>query len=359
MSALVLQMPERARVGVGALSGRGRPVADLRRDAHRQLRARLVLHARPLRRRRADRRARAPARSASGAACCSRRSRSPSLGALIEVLAPAPHLRGARAVPAARDLRARAGHPRRGAVRSGARRTCSARVRPAWRARSTILGKPLPELRRALDLRSARSCSAALWLLLDAHALGHCWCAPRRRTARWSARSASTRRWLFTGVFALGALLAGARRRAADAARAGQPHPRPRPDRRRVRGRRGRRHGLDPRRVRRGAADREIKAFCIGIGTVDVFGVAVLAQQAHAGRRVPRHGGRAGRRPWGLLGSRRRAVRATPAARDAAAAAAERSGALAGIVALLGAAARAAAARRRVPVRAGAHRSTS
>ena len=42
--------PHRAGVGVGAVSRRQRAVADLRRHAHRQLRARLVLHARALRR---------------------------------------------------------------------------------------------------------------------------------------------------------------------------------------------------------------------------------------------------------------------------------------------------------------------
>jgi branched-subunit amino acid ABC-type transport system permease component len=51
-----------------------------------------------------------------------------ALGALIES-DPAPALLGARAVPAARDLRARPRHPRRGACAPGARKTCSARRR--------------------------------------------------------------------------------------------------------------------------------------------------------------------------------------------------------------------------------------
>ena len=38
----------------------------------------------------------------------------------------------------------------------------------------------------------------------------------------------------------------------------------------------------------------EIKAICIGVGAVDLFGIAVLVLQADAGRRVPGDGGRAG-----------------------------------------------------------------
>ena len=80
---------------------------------------------------------------------------------------------------------------------------------------------------------------------------------------------------LFTAVFALGAFLAGPRRRAADGARAGQPGDGPERHQRRLRGRRGRRHGIDRRRLSRRRVIAEVKALCIGIGVVHLGGFAV------------------------------------------------------------------------------------
>ena len=100
-------VPERAGRALVAVPGRGRAVADLRRDARsstsRTARSTcsalygaytLIGRFGP------------PGRSASGAACCWRRSPSALLGALIEVAHPAPHLPRARALPAARHVRA-------------------------------------------------------------------------------------------------------------------------------------------------------------------------------------------------------------------------------------------------------------
>ncbi len=177
-----------------------------------------------------------------------------ALGALIEVLGPAPALLGARAVPAARDLRARPRHPRRGAARLG----------PGGPARPEGAGaegrdrhprQAVPELRRALDLhrpdRPRRALAAP-----EANPLGPARArrdaGPRdgRRPRRQPALA------VHVGVRARH-LPRRARRRAADAARAGQPQPRPRPDRRGLRGGRRRRHGIDRRRLRRRDPDRD------------------------------------------------------------------------------------------------------
>ncbi len=69
-----------------------------------------------------------------------------------------------------------------------------------------LLGPRAPGLSGSVDILGRRFPTYDLFLIVvgplvlgaavaaaDAHPLGHCWCAPRRRTARWSARSASTR----------------------------------------------------------------------------------------------------------------------------------------------------------------------
>ena len=233
--------------------------------------------------------------------------------------AAAPHLPRARAVPAARDLRAGAGDQGRGALRSGARKTCSARARRASRGAVEILGRAVPDLRPVPDRRRAGGARPAV-AAADAHALGHA--GARRHAGPRDGRRARRQPGLalHRGVRARRAARRP-RRRAAAAARAGQPRPRPQHHRRRLRRRRGRRHGLDPRRLRRGAADRRDQGDLHRLGAVEVFGVAVLVLQAHAGRRVPGHGGRAGR---AALGPVRPAAGAEPRAGRARGAAAAR-----------------------------------
>ena len=84
------------------------------------------------------------------------------------------------------------------------------------------------------------------------------------------------------------------RRRAADAARAGQPGSRPGliGDAFVVVG--GRRHGLDRRRLRGGGVDRRWSRRCASRRARSTVRLAVSAQQADAGGRVPGHGGGAG-----------------------------------------------------------------
>ena len=105
--------------------------------------------------------------------------------------AAAPHLRRAGTVSVARNLRRHARRRGSRAADLGAERAArSARARLQGRDRS--LRPALPDLRPAADrARSAGSrvrcgcCSAAR--------PGACWCARRRRTARWWPPSASTR----------------------------------------------------------------------------------------------------------------------------------------------------------------------
>ena len=133
----------------------------------------------------------------------------------------------------------------------------------------------------------------------SAHALRHAWCAPPRRTARWSARSASTRpgcsppcsrsarcwpawaarcscrasppTWSWTCTVigdAFVVVVVGGM-------------------------------GSIPGAYLAALLIAEIKAICIGIGVVDVRRLRVSILQAHAGGRVPRDGGGAGRAALG------------------------------------------------------------
>ena len=80
---------------------------------------------------------------------------------------------------------------------------------------------------------------------------------------------------LFTAVFALGTSLAGlggALQMAREPANLATDLDR---HRRRLRGRRGRRHGLDQRRLLAAVIIAEVKAFCIGVGVVD-FGIVTI-----------------------------------------------------------------------------------
>ncbi len=112
--------PERAGSCVVAVPGVGRAVADLRRHADRQFCAWLALHAGVVRRLQPDRGAGADAAGildlgrARGAPRRRRRGADRGAGA-------APHLQGARAVPAARHLRRRPGDQGHRAVRVGRR----------------------------------------------------------------------------------------------------------------------------------------------------------------------------------------------------------------------------------------------
>ena len=87
-------------------------------------------------------------------------------------------------------------------------------------------------------------------------------------------------------------------------------------DRRRLRRRRGRRHGLDRRRLPRRAADRRGQGVLHRRRRGRLFGVDGQLLQAHAGRRVPGHGGRAGRAALrACSASRRRRARCAPSRR--------------------------------------------
>ena len=55
--------------------------------------------------------------------------------------------------------------------------------------------------------RSGR-CPGAAVAVVPPHDAGACWCARRRRTAKWSAALGVNQKWLFTSVFALGVFLA-------------------------------------------------------------------------------------------------------------------------------------------------------
>ena len=203
---------------------RERVVDDLRGDADRQFRARFVLHAGGLHRAFAlttrDR------RRAAGfwAACRSRRCGRGSRGARRDAPSCAAST-GRRNSTSCSRLSRRPRRPGPGAVGLGGRRTGSAPERLALRAPSTSSAS-VPAATTSGDrvgpaiLWRSGSCSCA--------PAGVSGCGPRPRTARWSARSASIRAPCSPAVFVLGTFLAGARRRAADAARAGEPRPRPR-----------------------------------------------------------------------------------------------------------------------------------
>ena len=179
---------------------------------------------------------------------------SPLIGALIEIAAAAAHLPRAGAVPAARHLRAGAGHQRRGAVDLGPGGSArAARARPARRGRNPR--PPVSELRPVPDRRRARSCSSCCICVLARTRFGRLVRAATQDREMVGALGVN-QAVLFTAVFALGAFLAGLGGALQVAARAGQPADGPHRDRRRLRGRRGRRHGLDHRRLSRRRADR-------------------------------------------------------------------------------------------------------
>ena len=219
----------------------------------------------------------AAGRSASGAASLVAALAVGALGALIEMLV----LRRIYAAPELFQLLATFAlvlvirTPRSG---PGAPEDLLGPRAPGLTGAVEIAGRPFPELRPAPDRRR------------PARAAACCGCCSRARAGALLVRAATqdremvgalgvNQRWLFTWVFALGTLLAGARRRAADAARAGQPQPRSGADRRGVRGRGRRRHGQSIGGAFVAAVlIAMVKAFCIAVGTVDVFGIDVPAQ---------------------------------------------------------------------------------
>ena len=159
LSSVALQILTGLASRVGAVPRCQRAVADLRRDADRQLRARLVLHARHVRRPIALATAlRAPAPFGFWGAVLLAALVVAVLGALIEMLV----LRRIYAAPELFQLLATFALVliiRDAALWPGARKTSSARARRAWRARSNP--RPaLSELRRAAHRRRPGACSA-------------------------------------------------------------------------------------------------------------------------------------------------------------------------------------------------------
>ena len=111
----------------------------------------------------------------------------------------------------------------------------------------------------------------ALWLLLTRTRWGTLVRAATQDREMVGALGVNQALALHRGVRAR-RVAGGARRRAAAAARAGHPRAGPGADRRGLRRGGGRRHGLDPRRLRRRAADRRDQGDLHRLGVVDVFG---------------------------------------------------------------------------------------
>ena len=155
----------------------------------------------------------------------------------------------------------------------GHRRTCSGRAH-----RLARLGRnsrpPLPELRPVPDRRRAAGAAAALHLMLAKTRFGRLIRAATQDREMVGALGVN-QALLFTVVFALGAFLAGLGGALQVAARARQSRARPDRDRRCIRRRRGRRHGLDPGAFLAAMIIAEVKALCIGIGVVHIGGFTV------------------------------------------------------------------------------------
>ena len=242
---------QRARQRLRAVPGRRRPVADLRRDAGHQHGPRLALHARHLSRLHDRDGGRRRARLLGRRRSRGTRRRGDRRG--DRDAAAAPHLSCARAVPAARDLRARARDQRRDAVAVGTGGPARpARAGPARCRRHPR--PPLSELRPDADRGRARRAAdpasrAVAHAVRPAGAGGD----PGPRHGRRARRQpgAAVHRRVHRGL-----LPRRARRRAAARPRARQSRHGPHRARRRLRGRGRRRHGLDSRRLSRRGADR-------------------------------------------------------------------------------------------------------
>src|SRR5437773_5185062 len=191
---------ERARGGELLVFGGRRPVADLRRQPHRQLRARLAVHARhvsrgfPIRNPRflAKRAPRSGARS-SGRICYRNDSfkknlQGPGAPAAARYVCAGPDHSGRRALGVGPGRQARAAGARPGGRRHYCRQT-------------------VPAVRPCADLPRAGGADRAVLASL-AHALGTRVRAATQDREMAAALGVNERR-LFTAVFALGALLAG------------------------------------------------------------------------------------------------------------------------------------------------------
>ena len=208
--------------------------------------------------------------------------------------AAAAHLPGARTVPAARHLRAGAGHQRRRALDLWGPEDLLGPRAPGLRGAVEILGRGFPSYDLFLIVvgpdRAARAASHAAPRPASAG-----WSAPRRRIARWSARSASTRRCCSPPCSRCGAFLAGlggalqvAREPAnlaMDLTVIGDAFVVV------VVGGMGSITGAYLAAV----IIAEVKALCIGIGVVEFRRLHRQFLQAHAGRRIPGDGGGADR----------------------------------------------------------------
>ena len=284
-------VPERPRVGLGAVPRCRGADADLRGHARRQLRPRLAVHAgrlprvvarRGLRRRRlralGERRRRGPAGG---------RARRPD-----RVRAAEAPVRCTRAPAAHRDVRHRARGARRDARDLGCRgparaaRAVARRDARHRRARDPRV-RPVPHRRRAAGARCTH-------LARHPHALRH---AGARRIgeprARRCARRASGR--ALHGRVRAGGVPRRARRCVAAAARAGEPEHGPGGRGGSVRGHGGWRPGLDPRSIRGGIADRSHQGAVHRAGNRRGRRHRDRLPAHDPGRRVRRHGGSAGR----------------------------------------------------------------
>ena len=163
--------------------------------------------------------------------------------------AAAAHLPRARTVPAARHLRAGAGHQRRHALALGPGRSARPARARACAAPIEVLGRHLPSYDLFLIVIGPAGADRAAFRA-DAHAL-------RPAGARRDAGPRDGRRARRQSGAAVHRRVRARRRarrprrRAAGGARAGQSRHRPHRDQRRLRGGRGRRHGLDHRRLSR------------------------------------------------------------------------------------------------------------
>ena len=234
-----------------AVYGGSGPVAHFWCDTHRQFCARLVLHGRHLPGLHAGQSARHRRRLLGG--CAAGGCAGGGAGRADRDAAAQTHLQGARAVPVAGHLCAGARNQGRRAMALGSRRTAgAARTRTVGRGADS--GALLSFLRSVPDRRRAGRAGPAL-VTADPHTLGHVGasCDARPRDGQRAGRQ--------PGVALHCRLCAWhhARRPGrcpAIAARASQSGNGPEHHRRGLCGRSGGRHGLDPRRLRRGPADR-------------------------------------------------------------------------------------------------------
>ncbi len=323
LNAFLVQLLNGLVRRIDAVPRRRRAVADLRRHADRQLRARLVLHARHLRRVH-DRRSHEPLAGGLDAwfwpSIVAAALGVGVVGALVERLL----LRRIYRAPELFQLLATFALMLvvEDAVLYvwGPEDLLGPRA-PGFGGAVDVLGRRFPTYDLLLIVVGPLVLLGLLWLLLTKTRWGTLVRAATAgsrdgRRARRRPGVAVHRRLRARDACLAG--LGGALQLPREPANA---RPRPRDDRRRVRRRGRRRHGLDPRRVRRRAADRRDQGDLRRHRHRRRVRRRVLVLEADARRRVPRDGRRARRaavgaaRPAAGAGSRRLGRRGAAAAR--------------------------------------------